>query len=77
MKVKDIQRFVKCDVCGAEQEDKDEKGTRHLGHTMIVVSVYNPAWGWPEAKDKRKYYDLCSMKCLAAFAQQQDEDTKP
>jgi hypothetical protein len=38
---------------------------------MIVVSVYDANGGWPEHKDKRKYYDVCSMKCLAAFANSQ------
>ena len=71
MKTKSVRRFVKCDVCGAQQEDTSERGSSHRGHSMIVVSVYDANGGWPEHKDKRKYYDVCSMKCLAAFANSQ------
>ena len=62
MKVKNVKRFVKCDVCGVQQDDTSDRGSSHSGHTMIVVSV------WDEEKGKRKYHDVCSMKCLAVFA---------
>ncbi len=71
MKLQDVKRFVKCDVCGKQQDNNDERGSGHRGHTMIVVSVYNLLYGWPKEKDKRRYYDVCSMHCLAKFASDQ------
>ena len=68
MKVKNVKRFVKCDVCEVQKEDQSSRGCSHSGHTMIVVSM------WDSFTEKRQYYDICSLKCLAVFSDKKNKE---
>jgi len=68
MKVKNVNRFVKCDVCEVQKEDQSSRGCSHSGHTMIVVSTWDPF------VEKRQYYDICSLQCLAVFADKKNKE---
>ena len=52
---------IKCEVCDTVQEDKSAYPDFQQ-HTMLVVSVYDAE------KQKRKYMDFCSLKCLREWA---------
>ena len=72
MKIKVVSKVVKvrCDVCGAEHVvDPDSRGSAFHGHKMIVVSIHDDSLvSFKNPNDHRKYYDICSMKCLARFS---------
>jgi hypothetical protein len=61
MKIKKTITVTKCEMCDANQHIELEFGKPHP-HTMFVVSVFDPV------SKKRKYADLCSEKCLLAWA---------
>jgi len=61
MKIKNVAKTVKCEMCENSQPDKSEFRAPH-GHTMIVVSV------WDEQNQKRKYLDFCCIKCVAKWS---------
>lgn len=61
MKIKNVTKTVKCEMCDNTQADKSEFRAPH-GHTMIVVSI------WDEEKKKRRYMDFCSKECVAKWS---------
>ena len=71
MKVK--HKIVKCQMCDTEQPDKSEYPNIRAGHghTMLVLSV------WDAEKEKRRYMDFCSIKCLRDWSNDRTERQPP
>ena len=70
MKIKNVTKTVKCEMCDSTQADESEFRAPH-GHTMLVVSI------WDEEKKKRLYMDFCSKECVAKWCNTELSDIRP